>query len=186
MGQSGSRRLRNTDEQTETTIVAESRTDIRTAFIVIGSNAEFDTAEALRDSLEDSEGGRVKVSDLADVSKSEGASFDEKLRRYLMTSTGVVVICSDGLKACIDGGKNVDVTINQTKITLNGSVLSKFLYDSNQNKQKFIAIASNKTHLPDALKDKEIIKISEGEVDEDKIEKAANEIRAILEGFQSA
>lgn len=149
---------------------------------MIGENKQLDFAETLRNSLQS---GRVQAKDLEDVDKSKSdRHFDEALERFLSNCTGVIFVCSGELKSCIDDKRIVTVTINDFAVKLNGAVLSTFL-KTEVNMQKCIPLSSDTAHLPATLKEKHFIKLPQGAIDDDHVEKAVNEINAILEGFQA-
>eukprot|EP00794_Sanderia_malayensis_P020039 gene20039-22005_t len=185
MGQSGSTKLKkgaSLSEVTKEIDIAAGQFVIKTALIVIGEPQQQTMATTLRLCLENTDAGRVKVSDLEDVEKSEGENFDEKLSRYLKQSTGVVLMLSHSLKDCIDEEKIVQVDINNTKLLLNGKLVNEILQDEKLNK-KFIPVSSSKDKLPKALDNHKLIAVPDGEVDDAVIEKVAEELRPMLEGF---
>ena len=149
---------------------------------MIGENKQLDFADTLRNSLQS---GRVQAKDLEDVDKSKGdRHFDEALEQFLSNCTGIVVVCSKELKSCIDDERIVTVTINDFDINLNGAVLSTFL-KTEVNVKKCIPLSSDTGLLPAVLKEKHFIKLPKGNVDDDHVEKAVNEINAMLESFQA-
>ena len=145
---------------------------------MIGENKQLDFADKLRNSLQS---GRVQAKDLEDVDKSKGdCHFDEALERFLLDCTGIIVVCSEELKSCIDDEGIVTVTINDFDISLDGTVLSTFL-KSEANVKKCIPLSSDTGLLPAALREKHFIKLPQGNVDDDEVEKAVKEINTALE-----
>ena len=160
----------------------QGQNSTRRALIIVGENKHLDFTEALRDSLQS---GRVQAKDLEDVDKSKGdCHFDEALEQFLSSCSGIIVICSEELRSCIDQQRIVTVTINDFDISLNGAVLSSFL-KSEVNVKKCIPLSSDTAHLPAALKEKHFIKLPHGTIDDDHVEKAVNEINTMLESFQA-
>ena len=145
---------------------------------MIGENKQLDFADTLRNYLQS---GRVQAKDLEDVDKSKGdRHFDEALEQFLSNSTGIIVVCSEELKSCIDDEKIVTVTINDFDISLNGAVLSTFL-KTEVNVKKCIPLSSDTGLLPAALTGKHFITLPQGNVDDDDIERAVKEINTTLE-----
>ena len=162
---------------------------IRTALIMIGKNEHCQTATDIKDWFEDSQDGRIEVNDFEQVHKSgdsgKGETFDVKLQRYLSQSTGILVICSEELKSCINNKSVVDITVNGVKVSLNGELVLNFL-EEGDNKSKVIPLSGTREHLPTCLESNTCyIEILGDDINEDRLEMICTEIRGKLEEFHS-
>ena len=158
---------------------------VRQAFLVIGDNSQNDAGKKLRDVLEKSSKGSVKVSDLKNVMQSEGSSFDEKLRRHIENFAGVLLFCSPTLKDGIDKGTSISVQVSGAAVQLNCGILRNSIQDCRFRK-KFIPLSSEDTpSLPRCLNGVHVVKLPE-KITEKKIKDgAAKQIITILHGLPS-
>ena len=156
---------------------------VRQAFLVIGDNSQNEAGKKLRDVLEKSSKGSVKVCDLKNVEDSVGSSFDEKLRRHIENFAGVLLFCSPSLKDGIDNGTSITVQVSGTVVRLNCGILRNSIQDR-KFREKFIPLSSENTpSLPGCLNGVDVVKLPE-KITEKKIKDgAAKQIITILHGL---